>query len=95
MTVKTLQVIGQDIKSLLLFTKLNVFTETLKPTNTEIDAIDFLKSHKTPWNIIEQKWLETYNIRRIEIQENSIDSIFTLFPLLGDSVLGYLLVSFC
>lgn len=70
------------------------FVDILEPTNTEIDAISFLKTHRTPWSVVEEKWKETFPIRKQYFDdEEEIKVILATFPILGDITLGWVLVT--
>ncbi|KAL5288809.1 hypothetical protein ACFFRR_009178 [Megaselia abdita] len=67
---------------------------SLEPTSNEIDAINFLKTNKTPWSVVEEKWEETFPIRKKDFQdEKTMKEILSKFPILGNLILGKLLIS--
>lgn len=57
------------------------------------DNKDWLKVHNTPWQIVEQKWTETFNIRSRQVDRaKDTTSLFTEWPLYTNTK-GFRLVS--
>lgn len=69
--------------------------KTVEPcTSTMTDNIEFLKTHKKPWDVIEQKWKDTHQVRIRDIKDNNIklETTTAKFPLITNMELGSLMV---
>lgn len=56
-----------------------------EPTKSEIDACEWLKWNKTPKPIVIKKWMETYKLRRFQINESNAN-LYENWPLIKEEI---------
>lgn len=84
------------VKDLVIYLKcFPLILAELKPTSTDMDAIQFLKIHITPWEVVETKWRQTFKVRaQLILKRKKMRDIFSEFPLFSNLKLGFILVSY-
>lgn len=68
----------------------NNSSDSAEPTKLEIDACEWLKCNTTPEITVYEKWSETYNLRRNQINESN-SNIFENWPLLKHGMGAFLI----
>lgn len=89
----------QNVRALRRNTKQNrkiqINEKNIQVSSTLSDAIEFLKTNKRPWDVIESKWKETHKARMQDIKDPNIplETTTATYPLITSKDLGPLLVS--
>lgn len=73
----------------------NLLEIPLKPSNTEMDDIEFLRRNTSPWSVIESKWAATSKLRIQDIRSmTKLESVTSKYPLLTNIEFNHILVIF-